>query len=98
MIQFISSSFQRDDHNAGTLKQGWRVLDERTGVGDGSVKYIYEDSRRLLPSENMFRLKLGLCELDVFDSGQKLGHPVPTWCLRITKFCAEWENEVKRLN
>jgi hypothetical protein len=68
----------------GPLKQGWRILDERTLRGDVRVQYLYEDDRRLLPSENTFRLKLGLCELDLLDSDQKLGYPVSTWCLRIT--------------
>ena len=68
----------------GPLKQAWRILDERTLAGDAMVQYIYEDNRRLLPSDNTFNIKLGLCELDVFDSDQELDLPVSTWCLRIT--------------
>jgi hypothetical protein len=67
----------------GQLKEGWRILDEQSLNGDPNVQYLYKDNRHLERSDNTFRLKLGLCEVDIFDSTQKLGEPVLTWCLRI---------------
>lgn len=68
----------------GPLKEGWRISDEQSLNGDPNVQYLYKHNRHLERSDNTFRLKLGLCELDIFDSAQKLGEPVTTWCLRIT--------------
>ena len=68
----------------GPLKEGWRILDEQSLNGDPNVQYLYKHNRHLEPSDNTFNLKLGLCELDIFDSAQKLGEPVATWCLQIT--------------
>jgi len=68
----------------GPLKEGWRILDEQSLNGDPNVQYLYKHNRHLERSDNTFRLKLGLCELDIFDSAQKLGEPVATWCLQIT--------------
>ena len=68
----------------GPLKEGWRILDEQSLNGDPNVQYLYKHNRHLERSDNTFRLKVGLCELDIFDSAQKLGEPVATWCLRVT--------------
>ncbi|KAE9369875.1 HET-domain-containing protein, partial [Stipitochalara longipes BDJ] len=68
----------------GQLKEGWRILDEQSLNGDPNVQYFYKHNRHLEPSDNTFRLKLGLCEVDIFDSAQKLWEPISTWCLRVT--------------
>jgi hypothetical protein len=68
----------------GQLREGWRILDEQSLNGDPNVQYMYKSDRPLNPSENTFNLKLGLCEVDIFDPTQKLGEPVAIWCLRIT--------------
>ena len=68
----------------GQLKEGWRILDEQSLNGDPNVQYLYEHNRHLESSDNTFSLKLGLYEVDIFDSARNLGEPVATWCLRIT--------------
>ena len=68
----------------GPLKERWRILDEQSLNGDPNVQYLYKHNRHLERSDNTFRLRVGLCELDIFDSAQKLGEPVATWCLRVT--------------
>jgi hypothetical protein len=68
----------------GQLREGWRILDEQSLNGLPNVQYLYKHNRQLERSDNAFCLKIGLCEVDIFDSSQKLGEPVATWCLRIT--------------
>jgi Heterokaryon incompatibility protein (HET) len=68
----------------GPLKEAWRILDEQALAGEPRVQFLYPDSKPLRPGANAFLSKLGLCELDIFDSNQKLGDPASTWCLQIT--------------
>ena len=71
----------------GQLKVGWRILDHMTseGGGDGDTQLFYGENRRLAPSDFPYKLKLGFCELDAFDTRQALDTPEATLCFRITR-------------
>ena len=69
----------------GPVKQGWRVLDERTVAGNAEVQFFYAEAYALLPSDNTFNLKLGLCQVDIFDLSQPMNEPVSNWFIRITE-------------
>lgn len=69
----------------GQLKQIWRMLDQHTFLyGDKEVQPIYDQNHRSTTQDNHRGLKLGLCELDIFDSSQCPDVPVLMWCFRIT--------------
>lgn len=69
---------------SGKLKQAWRILDRETYDGDKEVQFFYDQPYQLTSWIESFRLKLGPCELDIFDEVQQLYSPESTWFCRVT--------------